>query len=102
MPVNAVIDIFLKEETYEYFKKTYSASRQVVKNIKLRKAYKALTDGLGIAGSVKKYKLTNQDTVDIFKSKESNKILAVQYGVCVETIRNIKNGDSRKFFKDEF
>ena len=102
IPIDAVVDIFLKEETYDYFKKKYNASRQVVKNIKLRKVYKTETEGLVAAGSVKKYKLTNQDTVDIFRSCESNKNLASRYGVSVETIRNIKNGDSRKFFKDEF
>ena len=97
-----IIDIFLKEETYEYFKKVHNASRQVVKNIKSRISYKKITENLKNPGCVKKYNLTNQDTVDIFYSKTSLKELANQYGVHIETIRNIKNANTRKFFKDDF
>lgn len=97
-----IIDIFLKEETYKYFKQVYNASRQVVKNIKSRISYKKITEHLKNPGCVKKYNLTNQDTVDIFYSRISLKELANQYGVHVETIRNIKNSSTRKFFKDDF
>lgn len=97
-----IIDIFLKEETYEYFKQVHNASRQVVKNIKSRVSYKKVTEHLTTPGCVKKYNLTNQNTVDIFYSKKSLSELASQYGVHLETIRNIKNATTRKFFKDDF
>ena len=102
LPTNAIIDIFLTEETYSYFKSKYGASRQVVTSIKSRKTYKYVTKDLIKAGSVKKYNLTNQDTVDIFNSVLSLDELSAIYGVHKETIRNIKKGKSRKFFKDEF
>jgi hypothetical protein len=102
IPIDIVKVIYLLEETYSYFKKTYGVSRTVVKNIKERRSFKKYTEGLGKAGCVKKYNLTNQDTVDIFNSPESLNILAKKYNVHQATIRNIKNGTSRKFFKDDY
>ena len=55
-----------------------------------------------VAGSVKKYKLTNQDTVDIYNSNLSLDELSLRYKINSETVRNIKNVHTRRFFKDEY
>lgn len=102
LTTDSIIDIFLKEETYSYFKEKYGASRIVVKNIKNRKSYKKVTENLKKPGCVKKYNLTNQDTVNIFHSSQSIKELSKIYGVHPETVRNIKKCITRKFFNDEY
>jgi hypothetical protein len=102
VPTDIVKFIYLKEESYSYFKEKFEVSATVVKNIKLKKSYKSITKDLGVAGSVKKYNLTNEDTVKIFYSQLTLQELSKIYNVHPETIRNIKKGVSRKFFKDEF
>lgn len=102
IPCDIVRLIYLTEETYSYFKEKFGVTPAVVKNIKSNISYKNITKDLGVAGAVKKYNLTNKDTVDIFYSKLTLKELSKLYNVNIETIRNIKNGTSRRFFKDEY
>jgi len=94
--------IFLEVGSYSYFLKTYGVSWKRVKSIKSKYTYKSITKDLGVAGSVKKYKLTNQDTVDIYNSNLSLDELSLRYKINSETVRNIKNVHTRRFFKDEY
>ena len=102
IPCDIVRLIYSTEETYSYFKENFGVSPVVVKNIKSKISYKDITKDLGTAKSVKKYNLTNKDTIDIFYSDLTLKELSKLYNVSIETVRNIKNATSRKFFKDEF
>lgn len=102
VPVEVVKEIFLKEETYEYFKEKYSVSRVVVKNIKSGKSYKNETACLGPAGHVKKYKLSNDDISEIISSNLPTKKLAEKFNVHKQTIINIKTYKTRKFISDPF
>jgi hypothetical protein len=95
-----IIEIYYASGTPAYFKEKYHASMPVVRNIKSKKTYKAITKDLGKAGSIKLYKLSNQDIVDIFNSSLDNKTLAKQYDVDKVTIWGIKRGSTRKFFND--
>lgn len=102
IPIDIIKKIYLEQGTYDYFMETYRATYNVVRNIKSKKSYKKITSNLGDPGQVKRYKLSNQDTVDIFHSNSSLKDLALKYNVNIETIRNIKNGTTRKYFSDDF
>lgn len=102
IPVEVVKEIFLKEETYEYFKEKFMVSRVVVKNIKSGKSYKNETADLGPAGHVKKYKLSNDDIAEILSSDLPTKKLAEKFNVHRQTIVNIKTYKTRKFISDPF
>jgi hypothetical protein len=100
--IDAVKSIYLEENSYKYFKDKFSASPQVVKNIKSGKTYKHITKDLGPAGHVIKNKLSNDDVIYIRQSDEQNKLLAIKFGVHPETIYNIKSGRTRKFLNYEY
>lgn len=100
MPVDVIPKIYCEEGDYSYFKEKYHASRQVVINIKTRKTYKKLTEHLGPAGKIKRYGLTDNDAVDIYESPLSLLELSKKYNVHIETVRNIKNVSTRKFFNE--
>jgi hypothetical protein len=97
-----ICEIYLEENSYDYFKEKYGVTWRAVKGIKTKKSYKKVTENLGAAGHVKKYKLSNQDANDIFESPLSLPELAKKYQVHLETIRNIKKGITRKFYRDPY
>jgi hypothetical protein len=94
--------IFLEENTYEYFHNKYKISRQTLRSIKTRKVFAKVTADLGAAGHVKKYKLSNDDTNDIYNSPLSLQDLAEKYHIHIETVRNIKNVKTRKFIQEPY
>jgi len=89
--------IYLEEGSPTYFKETYNLGMGAIYNIKERRTYVKITEGLGTPGDVKKYNLTPTDVDKIFMSKESLDKLAKQYNVHKETIRNIKKSKTRVF-----
>lgn len=100
--IDAVKEIYVEENTFDYFLKKYGATNQVVKNIKSGKSYKKLTATLGPAGHIIKYKLSNDDIIEIRNSEESNNQLAKKFEVHPETIYNIKSGRTRRYLDEGF
>jgi hypothetical protein len=97
-----ITSIYLEENTYLYFLEKYKITSKKVKSIKSGQTYSHITKKLGKAGSVKKYKLTNQESVDIYNSNLPLDVIAYKYNICEQTVRNIKNVKTRKFFKEEY
>ncbi len=102
LPYDIVKEIYLKEESYAYFKEKYNISYQVVRRIKQGKSNKTATKNLGPAGHVKKHRLTNSDIAEIRQSNLTSKQVAGKFGVHQETIRNIETGRTHRFFSYEY
>ena len=94
---NNIENIFLETACFDYFKKTYQVTPIVVKNIKSRKTYRNVTEGLGKPGAIKRYSLSDYDVENIRNSRLKVKELSLQYKVTQQTIRNIKNYITRKY-----
>lgn len=94
--IDDIRNIYLEKGDFKYFLDNYLASRQVVKNIKLRKTFAKITENLGAPGELKINKLSKEDIIVIRQTNESNKKIAEQYNLNPETIRKIKKGLSRK------
>ncbi len=87
--------IFFDEGDAKYFRKKYKVGIAVVRNIKDRKTYKAITKRLTHPGQIKLYRLGPSEIFAIKNSQKTNDELAKTYGVHRETVRNIKNGITR-------
>ena len=89
--------IYTEEGDYAYFIKKYNVSRKTVIRIKSKLTHLKITANLGKAGHIKRYGLTSTDIEYIQNSSSKTKVLSNKFNVTYQTIRNIRDKDTRKF-----
>lgn len=92
-----VIEIFHASGDTKFFKEKYNIGIRAVKNIKMQVTYKDVTENLENPGQIVKYGLSPNDVEYIYDSDKSYKDLSVQFGINLETVRNIKKSITRAY-----
>ena len=97
IPVDLIPTIYKETGTYMYFHEKYNITPVVVRNIKKRKSHTKYTNNLGFPGEIARYNLTPDNIFEIRESTKTLEELSNVYGVHIETIRNIRKGNTRQF-----
>lgn len=95
IPIDFIEKIFYDTGDYAHFWNTYRATERVVKGIKDKKTFRAITYKLGTPGQVKRYGMDRDTIEEVFNAKGTNKDIAEQFGIHYNTVRNIKGKNSR-------
>lgn len=89
-----VIEVYYSKENYNVIEKRYNITHSTIARIKTGQLYKHLTGG--IENRSRSKRLTKQDIVDIYKSKEKTCILCARYNTKEHTVQRIRNGENYK------
>jgi hypothetical protein len=92
-----VIEIFFDVGDAAYFREKYNVDIRTVKAIKLQESHKHITQNMENPGQIVKWGLSPDQVNEIYYSDESFATIAQKYNIHVETVRNIKRGNTRTF-----
>ncbi len=87
-------EIAKSDEPYSVLRDRYKVTFNTISRIKLKSVYAKQTVGISLKESMQK--LSPQDVVDIYNSKETGVAMARKYGISRDQVSNIRTGKAHK------